>query len=93
MIFLELIRVQSAEANAGLLKKNIWNLVQKEFEDLEQTRGRIFFRIERPSEVLLMLRWGRAGFDPQGSRMAQLLVSELKKYGLVNYSAWAERPD
>ncbi len=90
MVYLELIRVQSAEAQSGPSKNNIWALVQKELDVLEPNRGRIFFRIEQPGEAMLVVRWDRESFDPRGSRIAQLLVSELKKHGLVNYSAWVE---
>jgi hypothetical protein len=90
MIYLEKIRLQSAEVHIDPLKNNIWALIQKELDESDCTEYHIFFRMEHPGEAMLTLRWDRENFDPRGSRTAQVLVSELKRYGLVHYSAWVE---
>jgi hypothetical protein len=93
MVFLELIRVQSTGESVAPLKNGVWKLIQKELDGLGLTRGRIFFRVGQTGEAIVMLLWDRETFDPRGSALSQLLVSELKKHGLVNYSAWIEGQD
>ncbi len=90
MIFLELIKVQSAEVDTPKLKRDLWALVQDELKASKPTRSHIFFRLEIPCEAMVTLRWDVAEFDSRGSRLGRFLVSELKKYGMVTYSVWAE---
>ncbi len=89
MIYLECIRVQTAESYRTPGKDDPWSLVQQELDNLEFGQGDIFFRMDQPGEAMVMLRWDRDDFDSRGSRVAQLLVSELRKLGLVNFSVWA----
>ncbi len=91
MIYHECIRVQTTQAPDMDSNTGPWAAIQEELDKLGPQRSSIFTRIDQPQEVMVLLRRDRKSLDPRGSRVARLLVFELKKLGLVNYSAWVER--
>ncbi len=90
MIFYECIRVQMPRSEARNFTDSPWLQVQKELDKLPSGQGSIITRIDQTGEVMVMLRWEQAQFDPAGSRLAQVLVSELQHHGLVSHSVWVE---
>jgi len=88
MIFMETIRIQYPEIQTESMKKKFWPLVQKELERSNCQEYKIFYRAERSGEAMVMIYWDRENFDPKGSRISHTLISEIKKYGLLDYCTW-----
>ncbi len=93
MITIECLRMQTPQTPGNGPESSLWALVRQELDKLQPEQGRIATRIDQPGEVMVLLRWEQEHFDPRGSRVALALVSELRQYGLVNYSAWVEGPN
>lgn len=54
--------------------------------------ARIYAHGTVSNDLMILLRWRTRAPQPWGSDVAQGLSRELKRYGLVDYSVWSEKP-
>ena len=89
MIWMEFIKVQTAQSNIGaVLRKFV--LECKRCKGLLDAKVFTHAMVE---DCSLCLLWKTNRIEPQGSRIGLHLADNLKKYGLVDHSVWVEKEE
>jgi hypothetical protein len=78
-------------------RTNVLRELKTLFKSCHRTKGgpsqiTILMSLQPAGDIALVLSWPEEGPDTQPSRLSLSLSTELKKYGLVNSSAWIEPP-
>jgi hypothetical protein len=89
MAWLEIIKVRMGgagdrEIDAGSLKK-----IKETLKAPSLAEARVYKNISVSNDLVIVLTWLKAVPTPWGSDLARGLTQGLKRYGLVDYSAWA----
>ncbi len=89
MQWLEIIKVRMGgtgdrELDAGFLKR-----LKESLQAPSLAAARLYKNISVSNDLVIVLTWLEEIPAPWGSDLASGLTQELKRYGLVDYSAWA----
>ncbi len=89
MIWMEFIKVQTAQSNVAAMLKNFVSECKK-CQGLMDAKVFVHTMVE---DCSLCLLWNTSEFEPQGSNVGLHLSNTLKKYGLVDHSVWVEKDE
>ena len=92
MKWMEVIGVRATASNRTKLEAKLHGAVA-EIQKADVTRSiRILHRVSIESDLCVHLEHDSAKPDPAGSRLGLRLAAEMKSFGLVHHSVWAEIP-
>ena len=92
MKWMEVITVRATASNCAKLVAKLHGAVA-EIQKEDATRSiKILHRISIESDHCIHLQHESEKPDPAGSRLGLSLVEEMKLFGLVHHSVWAEIP-
>jgi hypothetical protein len=92
MKWMEVIGVRATASNRTKLEAKLHGAVA-EIQKEDATRSiKILHRVSIESDLCVHLQHDSAKPDPAGSRLGLRLAAEMKSFGLVHHSVWAELP-
>jgi hypothetical protein len=92
MKWMEVITVRATASNCTKLEAKLQGAVA-EIQKEDATRSiKILHRVSIESDLCVHLQHESAKPDPAGSRLGLRLAAEMKSFGLVHHSVWAEIP-
>jgi len=90
MKWMEVIGVRATASNRTKLEAKLHGAVA-EIQKEGATRSiKILHRVSIESDLCVHLEHDSAKPDPAGSRLGLRLVAEMKSFGLVHHTVWAE---
>ena len=89
MEWLEIIKVRMGGAGEQELEAGFLQRVTESLKAPSLAEARVYKNISVSNDLVIVLRWLTEIPVPWGSDLASGLTQELKRYGLVDYSAWA----
>ena len=93
MKWMEVITVRATASNCTKLEAKLHGAVA-EIQKEDATRSiKILHRVSIESDLCVHLQHDSAKPDSAGSRLGLRLAEEMKLFGLVHHSIWAEIPD
>lgn len=93
MKWMEVIGVRATANNRVKLETKLQGLIDEvQKEDLARSIT-ILHRLPIESDLCLHLQHDSAKPEPAGSNLGLRLAAEMKTFGLVHHSIWAEMPD
>ena len=90
MKWVEVITVRATASNYTKLEAKL-NGAVAEIQKEDETRSiKILHRVSIESDLCVHLQHDSAKPDPAGSRLGLRLAAEMKSFGLVHHTVWAE---
>ncbi len=93
MQWIEVIGVRSTGSNLEILESKLQRLLGEVEKDSQAHSIKIYRRMSIDSDLCVYLFHDSEKAEPSGSRLGLHLADELKAFGLVHHSVWAEIPD
>jgi hypothetical protein len=89
MEWLEIIKVRMGGAGDRELDADSLQRIEESLKAASLAEARVYKNISVSNDLVIVLTWHSEIPIPWGSDLASGLTQELKRYGLVDYSAWA----
>jgi hypothetical protein len=89
MEWLEIIKVRIGGAGDREIDPQYLKEMKKSLKSPFLAEVRVYTNVSVSNDLVIILKWMRTIPTPWGSDLASGLTQELKRYGLVDYSAWA----
>ena len=90
MKLLEIIELRSVRANRAMLKKQLKSLFTDLMEAEKTQKIKIYYRIGVDTDFSIHIFLDSEEPDNNGSPLGLRLSDELKEYGLISHTVWAE---
>ncbi len=89
MAWIEIIKVRMGGAGDRELDAGFLQRIKESLNAPSLAEARVYKNISVTNDLVIVLTWLKEIPTPWGSDLAGSLTQELKRYGLVDYSAWA----
>lgn len=89
MEWLEMIKVRMGGAGEREMDAGYLTGLKKTLKAPALAGARVYANVSVSNDLVIILTWQREIPSPWGSDLAHGLTRELKRFGLVDYSAWA----
>jgi hypothetical protein len=89
MEWLEIIKVRMGGAGDRELDPGFLQRIKASLKAPSLAEARVYNNISVSNDLVIILTWLKEIPAPWGSDLASSLTQELKRCGLVDYSAWA----
>jgi len=89
MEWLEIIKVRTGSTGDRKIDAEYLKRMKKTMKAPELADARVYTNVSVSNDLVIILTWIREIPAPWGSDLAHGLTQELKRYGLVDYSAWS----
>jgi hypothetical protein len=91
MEWLEIIKVRMGDSGGRRIDAGYLQQMKDALKRPASTlvNARMYNNVSVANDLVIVLTWRAPIPEPWGSDLASSLAHELKRYGLVDYSAWA----
>jgi len=89
MAWIEIIKIRMGGAGDRELDPGFLQRIEESLKAPSLAEARVYKNISVSNDLVIVLTWLKEIPAPWGSDLASGLTQELKRYGLVDYSAWA----
>lgn len=89
MEWLEIIKVRMGGVGEQTIDAAYLKKMKKTLAAPALASARVYANVSLSNDLAIVLTWHEAIPTPWGSDLARYLTQELKRYGLVDYSAWS----
>ena len=93
MKWMEVIAVRTTAGNRARLENKLQDLIGEMQKKDPAQYLKVFRRVSIESDLCVHLQYDSAKIEPTGSHLGLRLAAEMKTFGLVHHSVWAEIPD
>ena len=92
MAWIETIRISLGRGSRGEESMRLLEMMEAELALLESGQWELYRNPAVNEELMMVLHWADTPTPdtPSGSDLALILVQELKKQGLVEYTVWED---
>jgi len=88
-----MIRLKTLDPGAEGLDRLLLDAMRHVAKEAGLVEARIYSRALYPNELALNLMWDTGSPETKGSRAGLCICQELRAFGLVVHSVWAEIPE
>ena len=88
--WLELIRLRATHALTRQMPEDLSNYLEFLKDEAGLIEAKLYGGIQPDGDFSLALLWETEGVQPCGSLIAQRLIPQLRRYGLINHTVWIE---